>query len=89
MYKPENNKVNSNGIILINNYLKRKWVECPNQKTKIGRMDTKTRPLYVLLTRDPLQKKGHFQTDSEGLEKDSTQIETKRKQEWQYSYLIK
>ena len=22
--------------ILINNYLKRKWVECPNQKTKTG-----------------------------------------------------
>ena len=25
-----------NGIILINNYLKCKWVECPNQKTKTG-----------------------------------------------------
>ena len=31
-----NNKVNGNGIILINNYLKCKWVECPNQKTKTG-----------------------------------------------------
>ena len=37
-------KINSNlkqqskwhGIILINNYLKCKWVECPNQKTKTG-----------------------------------------------------
>ena len=29
----QNNKVNGNGIILINNYLKCKWVECPNQKT--------------------------------------------------------
>ena len=28
--------VNGNGIILINNYLKRKWIECPNQKTKTG-----------------------------------------------------
>ena len=26
--------MNGNGIILINNYLKRKWVECPNQKTE-------------------------------------------------------
>ena len=56
--------------ILINNYPKCKWVECPNQKTKIGWMDTKTRPLYTLLTRDPPQNKGHIQTKSEGLEKD-------------------
>ena len=58
------------GIILINNYLKRKWVERPNQKAKTGRMDTKTTPLYMLLTRDPPQNKGHIQTESEGLEKD-------------------
>ena len=25
-----------NGTIPINNYLKCKWVECPNQKTKTG-----------------------------------------------------
>ena len=30
----KNNKVNGNRIILINNYLKRQWVECLNQKTK-------------------------------------------------------
>ena len=29
----QNNKVNGNGIILIDNYLKCKWVECPQQKT--------------------------------------------------------
>ena len=34
--RTQNNKVNGNGIILINNYLKRKWIECPNQKTKTG-----------------------------------------------------
>ena len=45
-------------------------VERPNQKTKTGQMDTKTRPLYMLLTRDPPQNKGHIQTESEGLEKD-------------------
>ena len=47
-----------------------KWVECPNQKTKTGRMDTKTRPLYMLSTRDLPQNKGHIQTESTGLEKD-------------------
>ena len=30
----QNNKVNGSGIILINNHLKCKLVECPNQKTK-------------------------------------------------------
>ena len=32
-------------------------------------MDTKTRPLYLLSTRDPPQNKGHKQTKSEGQEK--------------------
>ena len=50
----------------------------------------KKRPLYMLSTRDPLQTKGHIQTESEGLEKRYTmQIETTRKQECQYSFLIK
>ena len=35
-HEPQNNKVNGNGTIPINNYLKCKWVECPNQKTKTG-----------------------------------------------------
>ena len=33
-------------------------------------MDTKTRPPYMLSTREPPQTKGHIQTESEGLEKD-------------------
>ena len=33
-------------------------------------MDTKTRPLYLLSTRDPPQNRGHIQTESEGLKKD-------------------
>ena len=33
-------------------------------------MDTKTRPIYMLSTRDPLQTKGHIQSESEGIEKD-------------------
>ena len=32
-------------------------------------MDTKTRPLYILFTRDQPQNKGHIQTEREGLEK--------------------
>ena len=33
-------------------------------------LNEKTRPLYMLSTRDPPQNKGHIQTESEGLEKD-------------------
>ena len=33
-------------------------------------MDTKTRSIYMLSTRDPLQTYGHTQTESEGIEKD-------------------
>ena len=32
-------------------------------------MDTKTRPLYMLSTRDPPQNRGHIQTESEGRKK--------------------
>ena len=46
-----------------------KWLERRNQKTKAGRMDPKTRPLYMLSTRDPPQNRGHIQTESEGRKK--------------------
>ena len=42
----------------------------PQPKDKTGWMDIKTRPLYMLPTRDPPQNKGHIQTESEGLEID-------------------
>ena len=45
-------------------------MNAPNQKTKAGWMGIKTRPLYMLSTRDPPRNKGHLQTESEGLEKD-------------------
>ena len=32
-------------------------------------MDTKTRPIYMLSTRDPLQTQGHIQMESEGMKK--------------------
>ena len=41
-------------------------------------MDAKTRPLYMLSTRDPLQNKGHIQTKSEGLERYFMQMENKK-----------
>ena len=65
----QNNKVNGNKTIPINNYLKCKWVECPNQKTKTDWMDTKARPLHMLSTRDPPQDKGHIENENKGLEK--------------------
>ena len=51
-----------------------------NASTKRQRVAecTKTRPLYMLSTRDPPQNKGHIQTESEGLEKRYfMQMETK------------
>ena len=33
-------------------------------------LNEKTRPLYMLSTRDPPQTQGHIHTESEGLEKD-------------------
>ena len=48
-------------------------------------MDTKIRLIYMLSIRDPFQTQEHIQTESERMEKDSMQIEMKRKLEWQYS----
>ena len=68
--------------MLTNNYLKHQWVKCSNQKTEIRQMDAKTRPIYMLSTRDPPQTQGHIQTESEWLEKRYfMKMETKRKQE--------
>ena len=39
-------------------------------EAKRHRMDTKTRPRYMLSTREPPQTLGHTQTESEGMEKD-------------------
>ena len=45
-------------------------LNAPTKKKKTGSIDTKTKPLYMLSTRDPPQNRGHIQTESEGLEKD-------------------
>ena len=40
------------------------------QRVADTKQDIKTRPLYMLSTRDPPQNKEHIQTENEGLEKD-------------------
>ena len=49
-----------------------------NQKTKTGWMDTKTRPLYMLSTRDPSKQGTHTDWKWKAGKRYSTQIETKR-----------
>ena len=44
-------------------------------------MDTETRPLYMLSTRDPPQTQGYIQTESEWLEKDISLKWRKKKAE--------
>ena len=44
-------------------------------------MDTKTRLVYMLPTRDPLQTQGHMQTETEGMEKDLP-CKQKSKESW-------
>ena len=44
-------------------------------------MDTKTRSIYMMSTRDPLQTWGHIQTESEGMEKDIP-CKWKSKESW-------
>ena len=45
------------------------WVEYPNQKTKAGWMDKKTRPLYMLSTRDPPQTRETYRLKVKGWKK--------------------
>ena len=42
----------------------------PTKRQILAEWIQKTRPLYMLSTKDPSQTKGHIQTESEGLEKD-------------------
>ena len=49
------NEQNGNKNIHVYNYLKCKQIKQSNQKTETGWVDTKTRPIYMLSTRDTLQ----------------------------------
>ena len=44
-------------------------LNAPNKRQKLAEWIKKTRPLYMLSTRDPPQNKGQSQIESEGLEK--------------------
>ena len=55
--KPKNNKVNGNGIILINNYLKCKWIGCPNQRQRLAEKIQKQDP-YICCPQETHLKKG-------------------------------
>ena len=45
-------------------------LNAPTKRQGLAEWIQKTRPLYMLSTRDPPQTKGHIQTKNEGLEKD-------------------
>ena len=40
------------------------------KRQRLAEWNTKTKPLYMLSTRDSPQNNGHIQTESQGLEKD-------------------
>ena len=44
-------------------------LNAPNQKTKTGWMDIKTRPLYMLCTKDPQQTKDRYRLKVKGWKK--------------------
>ena len=64
-------------------------LNAPTKRQRLAEWIQKQDPLYMLSTKDPPQSKGHVHTESEGLEKNFTQMEAKGKQELQYSYQIK
>ena len=45
-------------------------LNAPTKRQRLVEWIQKSRPLYMLPTRDPSQNKGCIQTESEGLEKD-------------------
>ena len=47
-----------------------KWVKCPNQKTQIGKLDKKSRPIGVLYSGNPFHVQGHTQAQNKGMEED-------------------
>ena len=50
-------------------YFKRKWVERPNQKTKTGRMDTKTNPSICCLQETHLKTRDTYRLKVKGWKK--------------------
>ena len=67
--RTQNNKVNGNRIILINNYLKCKWVEFPNQKTKMAEWIQKQDPYICCLQETHLKTGDTYRLKGKGWEK--------------------
>ena len=78
--KANQKRENDNRNIYINDYFKCKWIKRCNQRTWTVWMDTKTRPIYMLSTRDSLQIQRHIQTGSERIEKDFHANENHKKE---------
>ena len=64
----QNNEQDGNKNIQTYNCLKYKQTKRSNQKTQTDQMDTKTRPVYMLPTKDSQIQK-HIRTETEGMEK--------------------
>ena len=62
-------KVNGSRIILINNYLKCKWVECPNQKQKLAEWIKKQDPYICCLQDTHLKTRDTYRLKLKGWKK--------------------
>ena len=65
----QNNKVNGNGIILINNYLKCKWVECPNKRQRLVKWIQKQDPCICCLQETHLKPRDTYRLKVKGWKK--------------------
>ena len=52
-------------------------------------IDTKTKPMYILSTRDPLQTQGCIQTEDEGIEKENIPRKQRSKESWNINTYIR
>ena len=65
----QNNKVNGNGIVLINNYLKCKWVECSNQRQRLAEWIQKQDPYICCLQETHLKPRDTYRLKVKGWKK--------------------
>ena len=65
----QNNKVNGNGIVLINNYLKCKWVECSNQRQRLAEWMQKQDPYICCLQETHLKTRDTYRLKVKGWKK--------------------
>ena len=65
-HSTQNNKVNGNGFILINNHLKYKWVECPNQRQRLAEWIYKQDPYICCLQETHLKTRDTYRLKVKG-----------------------